>query len=214
MKVSQQSPKLVMLSKTSLILLNLSLLVLFSFIFLPSASASLNIGIGSISEEGSQAYAINIPQTVCQGCLGCNYSGIYVNNSAYWAGYTPEAYATSFIPWNYSLGNIFQRNLSAPVGIGTKTPTGLLEIKDIATTTVVISSGVGNENATLEFREADVPRASIEYSGLTGLLSIWSKYADTSTDVMMSLNTRTNDIIILTNLTVVLLIRKISIGVQ
>jgi hypothetical protein len=96
--------------------------------------------------------------------------------------------------WNQTSNSLFPSNLSKNVGIGTDTPNGKLEVKDTNTTILIISSGTGNENASLDFREANVPRARIEYGGANGLLKIWSLYADGMEDVIMSFDTRTNNV--------------------
>lgn len=96
--------------------------------------------------------------------------------------------------WNSTNGNVHPTILGTHVGIGTSLPVGMFEVKDNASTDVIISSGAGNENATLQFREADVLRAMIEYSGLDGIMRIWSKYADGVDNVLISLNVITNQI--------------------
>jgi len=92
----------------------------------------------------------------------------------------------------YSLANFTDYQVATTSGISS----GAVYVKSNGsttnTTTVIITSASGNENATIEFRETDVKRASIEYSGLFSDLNFWSKYADGAEDIMFSCNTRTN----------------------
>ena len=93
----------------------------------------------------------------------------------------------SYVPYSGATGN---------VDLSPKTLTAnSIKVKDSASTTMTITSGVGNENATVNFREADIPRASIQYSGLNSILRIWSNYADGVEDVLMSFNVMTNEIL-------------------
>lgn len=150
-----------------------------------------------------------------------NYSLVTVNNSIFWSGHIwsevspwlynmtvpANAYTDSQILssqyWNQSSSAIYQNNLSMLVGIGTNIPsTGVqLEVQSDNDTFVTIDGG-GNQNSTLEFREGGIVRAWIEYGGKQGLLSFWSRYADAQYDNMLSMNTRTNLIAIVGNLTV------------
>jgi hypothetical protein len=71
-----------------------------------------------------------------------------------------------------------------------------LEVRDAGNAIVSIRSGIGNDNSTLGFYETDAPRAALIYDGLTGMLNVWSLYADGADDILMTFNTRTNNITI------------------
>ena len=74
------------------------------------------------------------------------------------------------LPWTITLGKLHPTNLTSTVGIGTNDPDENfdLEIKNDQgdnnnNTMVAISSGDGNTNASLFFREDSVPRYSLDY---------------------------------------------------
>ena len=106
------------------------------------------------------------------------------------SGHTGFAPITS-IYWNQTANGLFPINNSKRVGIGLTEPVSKLNVKDNLTTILTISSGIGNENASLDFREGDTIRARIEYSGLDGGLRFWSLYGDGNYDELMYFNTRT-----------------------
>lgn len=150
-----------------------------------------------------------------------NYS-INVNNTIYHQGYTVAtlwdyfkglgnliwASSSDYVPYTGATNNVdlgvhnFSTLGRINAGEGLNISSGNLYVMNNQTTTVYISSGVGNENATIEFQEENAPRASIEYSGRDALLRIWSKYADGVENVLMSFNVMTNLIEILGDLNI------------
>ena len=112
-----------------------------------------------------------------------NLSTANVNNSLYWQGHTGTdgSWLTGISNWIKTTNiagsvTLHPDNLSQNVGVGTNNSAYDLEVRNLDgdNTALGISSGTGNSNASLFFREADAVRYRIFYDGRTSLFNLYS----------------------------------------
>ena len=112
-----------------------------------------------------------------------NLSTANVNNSLYWQGHTGTdgSWLTGISNWIKTTNiagsvTLHPDNLSQNVGVGTNNSAYDLEVRNLDgdNTALGISSGTGNSNASLFFREADTVRYKIFYDGRTSLFNLYS----------------------------------------
>lgn len=157
----------------------------------------LTLSLNSFSLVHAQDFSDCTIYGNCQPIVSLvgNYTGLNVNNSMYLQGLTPAQVAALYVDtdndtgliinwsgffssqlWSTSAGKLYPTNLSATVGVGTSNPDSgyEMEIKNdqhIAhnnNTALAISSGEGNTNASIYFREDNVVRIAIKYVAKIG----------------------------------------------